>query len=91
MKRQAYAKRRDANEPEIAEALRAHGASVMFLDKFDLLVGYRGNDFKVEVKTPKGPLTESQKEMIETWKGSPLYVARSVDEALAIMKMEKAA
>lgn len=91
MKRQSFAKRRDANEPEIVQALRAHGATVIFLDEFDLLVGYKGNDYKIEVKTPKGKLTESQKKMIETWKGSPLHVVRSVDEALSIVKMNKAA
>lgn len=54
-----HAARRDANEPEIVKALRAAGASVK-IDKSgdgapDLLVGYRGVTYHLEVKLPLGP------------------------------------
>lgn len=53
------AARRDENEVEIVEALRAVGASVAVMpngDGFpDLLVGFREQDFKLEVKLPLGP------------------------------------
>jgi len=54
--------RRDPNQGEIVEALRAAGASVEELDDVgagvpDLLVGFRGRNFLLEVKSPpyKGP------------------------------------
>ncbi len=48
-----HAKRRDANEPSIVEALRAAGASVSRLNDPglpDLIVGYRGKTKLLEVK-----------------------------------------
>ena len=86
-----HAKARDANEPEIVEALQAVGATVERLDTpFDLLVGYRGKDFKLEVKVPLGKkggasasrLTVDQVVFQRTWRGAPLYVVRSSREAL---------
>ena len=50
--------RRDANEAPIVEALRAAGASVLFLaikGAGDLLVGYEGRNVLMETKLPKGP------------------------------------
>lgn len=47
--------RRDANEAEIIDALRAAGAYVIQMDKsagFDLLVAYDGTYYVVEVKQP---------------------------------------
>lgn len=87
MKRKAFAKRRDANEPEIVKALRDVGATVIELDKFDLLVGFQGRDYKIEVKNPDGlnKLTEIQIDIIENWRGSPLHVVRSVEEAIAVL------
>ena len=79
-----YANRRDANEPEIVEALRKVGASVMQLNEFDLLVGFRGNDYKIEIKAAKGKLTDSQKKFDE-WNGSPLYICRTIDEAMGVI------
>ncbi len=54
------AKRRDANEAAIVEALEAAGAYVQRLDDSgggvpDLLVGYRGVTKLLEVKLPLGP------------------------------------
>lgn len=85
MKRRSYAKRRDSNEKEVVRALEKIGCSVLRLDDFDLLVGYRGRDFKIEVKSEKGTKTESQVEMIENWRGSPLYIVRSIDQAIALV------
>lgn len=50
-----YAKKRDANEGEIVEALEAVGATVTKLGDAgvpDLLVGYRGESTLIEVKDP---------------------------------------
>lgn len=52
------AARRDANEPVIVEALRAAGASVEIRGESgepDLMVGYRGVTYHLEVKLPLGP------------------------------------
>ncbi|MGL4444070.1 MAG: hypothetical protein ACRCU1_10630 [Alsobacter sp.] len=85
--------RRDANEPEIFDALIAAGASVTRINGHgvpDLLVGFRAGTFLLEVKLPLGPrgglsdrdLNEDQREWWKTWTGAAPVVVRSVDEAL---------
>lgn len=76
-----YAKRRDPNEPAIVKALEAVGASVKRLDEVDLLIGWRGHNFLLEVKGPKGALKPSQEEMIRSWRGQ-YGIVRTADEAL---------
>ena len=76
-----YAKRRDPNEPDIVRALRDVGATVKRLDDIDLLVGWRGRNFLLEVKDRKGALKPSQEEMVRTWRGQ-YEIVRSADEAL---------
>lgn len=76
-----YAKRRDENEPEIVRALRDIGASIKRLDDIDLLVGWRGRNFLLEIKTARGPLKDSQENMVRSWRGQ-YEIVRSVDEAL---------
>lgn len=52
-----WARMRDTNERPIIEALRAAGATVTQLDGKgvpDLLVGFRGQTFLLEVKLPLG-------------------------------------
>ena len=61
------AAKRDDNEKEIVEFLRACGARVQFMDKdagFDLLVTYQGKHLVVEVKNPKRKwkLTDAEQE-----------------------------
>lgn len=53
-----HAARRDENEPAIADALRAAGATVVYRNgkgEPDLDVGFRGENYKLEVKLPLGP------------------------------------
>lgn len=77
------APKRDANEPEVLDALRAVGAAVYQLDwTIDLLVRFRRLWFCLEVKGPKGTLTDSQEEMIAQLDRGAVIVVRSVDEAL---------
>ena len=86
-------KRRDANEVLIIAALRAVGASVTQLDGRDipdLLVGYRGVNYLVEIKAPAGSkggtshreLKPGQVRWHLGWKGLPVAVVRYSDEAL---------
>lgn len=76
-----HAKRRDENEPDIVKALRDIGATVERLDLVDLLGGWRGKNFLLEVKMLKGALTDDQEEMVRTWRGQ-YEIVRSVDEAM---------
>ena len=88
-----YAKQRDANEPEIvAELKEIPGVSVERLDQpCDLLVGYRGRTYLLEIKDPnrlngsKDPLTDGQKKFIARWRGDPMRVVETAEEALAVV------
>ncbi len=81
-----YAKRRDANEPEIVEALEKAGCHVQRLDTpFDLLASKRGKDHKIEVKMPRGKLTPTQVDYIADQKGAPVHVVTTAEEALEVV------
>ena len=99
------AKRRDANEAAIVEALRAIGCSVHIVDQGDglpdLLVGFRGETLLVEAKNPndkagappggerhkgRGRRTAAQVKFREGWKGRPIIVAVSPEEAVAAVE-----
>lgn len=102
----ARAKRRDENEPGIVQALEGAGAYVTRLDGDgvpDLLVGYKGRSFLLEVKLPLGPrggvhhhgregsrgdLTAAQVKWWDAWPGEPAIVVRSAAEALAAIGAE---
>lgn len=78
------AARRDGNESEIIEALQAVGCSVLQLDEIDLVVGWRGRNFLLEVKMPKRrrKLRPIQERLSFDWRGQ-YSIVTSVDEALA--------
>ena len=81
------AAKRDANETEIIKALRQIGATVQPIsenDTPDLLVGYQGINYLMEVKTAKGKLRTGQIEWHDNWRGQT-SVVRSVDDAFAIL------
>ena len=89
MKRQAHAKKRDANELEIVRALEKIGATVERMDDpVDLLVGYRSKTYLIEVKAARGKLTGDQVDFIANWKGSPIYVVRDAETAIDIVSRE---
>ncbi len=80
--------RPDTNQPKIVQALRDIGAVVFLIGRpFDLLVGFRGQLFLLEVKNPDGEdkLYDSQKKDIIKLDlvGVEVHVVRSVDEAIA--------
>jgi hypothetical protein len=82
-----YAKRVDANQVEIVQALRAVGASVQVLSAVgcgcpDLLCGYKTENYLLEVKTEDGKLTEDQIKWKRNWRGR-VCVVRSTEEAFA--------
>ena len=79
--------RTDATQSDIVAALKAVGASVLNLYQvgggcFDILVGYQGQDYPMEVKTDIGRVSSIQKEWHENWRGRPVTVVRCPDDAL---------
>jgi hypothetical protein len=81
------AARRDGNERPIIDGLVAVGATVKQLSLkgvCDLLVGFRGVNYLIEVKEPKGKLTPDQIDFFEDWRGQK-GIARNLDDALRII------
>ncbi len=87
----------DANQEQVVSVLRGYGASVQSLAAVgkgvpDLLVGYRGTNFLLEVKDGKKPpsqtqLTPDQQEWHLQWKGDkPVIVYSPTDAVKAILK-----
>jgi len=72
-------------------ALRAAGAYVWIISlPVDLLVGYKGHTFLVEIKTgAKERLTSLQADFFENWGGSTLARIDSPDAALRMIGVLK--
>ena len=84
----------DRNQPEIVEALRKIGASVLHThtipNSFDILVGYKGVNYIMEIKDGELPpskkkLTPGELKFKESWKGGNYYVVESVEDAIEII------
>ena len=57
---------------------------------FDILVGYEGRDFKMEIKDGKKPpsqrkLTSGELKFKNEWKGSEYHIVISLEEAIRII------
>jgi hypothetical protein len=79
-----YGARRDVNEARIVPALRKRGATVRYLSAPglpDLLVGFRGVNYLLEVKAQKGKLTPPEQDFFDEWRGQAVIV-RSIEDAL---------
>ena len=77
--------RRDENEAAIVAALERIGCTVCRLsvpNMPDLLVGYRGKNYLLEIKSRKGKLTEGQVDTMQSWRGQ-VAMAKTLDECLA--------
>lgn len=87
--------RTDRNQSEIVRALRQLGCSVQSLAEIgqgcpDLLVGFRGENFLMEVKDGMAKpsaqkLTECEKLWHKTWSGKVVIVT-SAKEAIALVE-----
>jgi len=87
-----YAAAVDANQKDIVAALRAVGAMVVPCHAVgkgfpDLLVGYLGDTWLLEIKDPSQPkhrheLTPPQKLFHAAWMGKPIVTVFTVKEAL---------
>ena len=86
-----HAARVDANQEQIVSALRAAGAYVWIIGlPVDLLVGYKGHTFLVEVKsTSKKRLTGLQADFFENWSGSTLAKIDCPEAALRMIGVVK--
>jgi hypothetical protein len=82
-----FAARVDANQTQIVSALRAAGAYVWIIGlPVDLLVGYRGHTFLVEIKSgSKRRFTALQADFFENWSGSTLARVDSPESALRMI------
>jgi hypothetical protein len=75
----------DANQGEIVKALRKVGVDVEIIGlPVDLLCGYHGRNFLLEVKDKAGRLTKGQKEFMEQWRGQ-VRVVRTAEEAIRVV------
>lgn len=90
-----HARRVDNNQSQIVTELQQIGASVIDLSGVgggvcDLLVGYRGVNYLMEIKNletgyGKRGLNKNQKDLADEWRGSPIHVVYTGDEALKII------
>jgi hypothetical protein len=82
-----YAARVDANQQEIVKALRDAGAFVWIIGlPVDLLVGFGGQTFLVEVKDgSKKRLTKLQEDFFASWCGGGLHRIESPVDALRMI------
>lgn len=82
-----YAARVDANQSEIVSALRAAGAYVWIIGlPVDLLVGYNGQTFLVEVKSGhRKVLTRLQQDFFGHWTGGGLHRIDGPEDALRMI------
>lgn len=79
-------RRVDSNQPQIVAALRKVGCSVQHLHELgkgcpDILVGYHGRNYLLEIKSEEGSLTVHEHEWHTVWRGQVATV-RTVDQAL---------
>ena len=85
-----YANKIDSNQAEIVKALRKiYGVSVYIIaGTIDLIVGYMGRNYLIEIKTPKGSIRDSQVKFIQEWTGQ-VNICRSLDDVLLIIGVTK--
>jgi hypothetical protein len=85
------AARIDANQTAVVSALRAAGAYVWIIGlPVDLLVGYKGHSFLVEVKNgPRKRLTALQEDFFDNWSGSTLARIDGPEAALRMIGVIK--
>jgi len=91
----------DSNHLEIVDALRSAGAYVISLAGVgagcpDLLVGFLGHTFLVEIKDGSKPpsarkLTEQQLKFHREWKGGTLAIVDNPDAALRMLGVTRGA
>ena len=84
----------DNNQRDIVLALRSCGASVQHLHQVghgcpDILVGFQGVNYLIEIKGKNGKLTPQQRLWHASWSGSA-SVVRSISDALGVIGIDLA-
>lgn len=88
------AARTDSNHKEIVEGLRKYGASILGVHQlkncFDILVGYKGKDYIMEIKNGKNPpsknkLTKGEQQFRNNWKGGKYNIVYSLEDAIKVI------
>jgi len=79
-----YAHKTDANQTAIVEKARKMGATVLVLSMVghgcpDLLVGWKGKNYLIEVKSENGKLTPDEMKFFDEW-GTEIAIIRSPDD-----------
>ena len=87
-------KRTDGNQKALVLAFHRFGASVQSLHTVgkgcpDLVVGFRGKTFLVEVKLPNGKLNKMQREFHAAWNGHPIEIARNLEDMPRILGLSE--
>ena len=80
--------RKDEHQAELVAGLRKIGATVEILSGKgipDLLVGFRKQNFLLEVKTPGRHVTPAQLQFFTLWRGQAAIV-ETLEDARAIMR-----
>ena len=89
------AARVDGNQKEIVKVLRQAGATVLHTHQlkncFDILVGYNGINYIVEIKDGNKPpsqrkLTTGEEKFRDEWKGGEYYIIESIEQALKLIQ-----
>ncbi|MBL4891445.1 MAG: hypothetical protein JKX91_06420 [Rhizobiaceae bacterium] len=69
-----YAKKIDANQPEIVRKLRKVPGVKVLLDKDDILVGYKGRNYLYEIKQdPTSEVKPGQYKLLQEFKGHYMF------------------
>ena len=89
----------DANQGVIVAALRGVGASVAITSGAgdglpDLIVGFRGETYLLEVKdSEKVPsakrLTPAEQHFVDNWRGRPVVIVETVADALRAIELKE--
>ena len=89
------AARTDANQSQIVEALRQSGCVVRCTHQLGggfpdlcVFVPRSGKLCLIEVKSAGGTLTDDEQRFFSEFAGAPVYIAYTVDEALAACGVE---
>lgn len=90
--------KKDTNQKMIEKDLTGIGASILDTSRlkncFDLLVGYRGKTYIMEIKNPEyiaksrtaiSYLSDGEKKFMDNWRGSTYHIVTTSDEALRII------
>jgi hypothetical protein len=80
----------DSNQAEMVEFFRKCGASVQILSQVgagfpDVLIGYGGRNYLVELKSEIGKLTPDQVKWHNDWRGHKTII-RGIDEAIKFLR-----